>query len=74
MEANILNNENGFRISSAGPSSTLHLQFQLFQSNGLAAWHCKVSSERVCVQLATPSFSESVTHSFPSAQIFLHFD
>jgi hypothetical protein len=51
-----------------------HLQLQLSQSICLVAWHCKLSCEPVCVELATPSFWESVTHSFPSAQISLYFD
>jgi hypothetical protein len=54
--------------------STLHLQLQLSHSNGLVAWHCKVSCEPVCAELATQSFSASVTRGFPSAQISLHFD
>jgi hypothetical protein len=55
-------------------SSTLHLQLQLSQCNGLVAWHCKVSCEPVCAELAAQSFSPSVTHGFHSAQISLDFD
>jgi hypothetical protein len=62
------------RETEEATSSTFHLQLQLSRSIGLVVWHCKVTRGPDCVELATPSFWESVTHSFPSAQVSLHFD
>jgi hypothetical protein len=58
--------------SEEATSSTLHLQHQLSQPNGMVAWPCKVMKP-ICIELSTQVFSASVTDGFPPEQISLDF-